>query len=98
VWRKVSELHEPSEGDDMWALSCRAFTRSGHRLKLATQDWAWLTVAERKKMQLVICVGVAPVRFYHGEPEEVPRRYSSAPDAEKVLRQGILDFGNGVQD
>lgn len=98
TWLRVSELHEPSEGDSMWSLSCRAFQRSVYRLEQAKQSWNWLSVHQVRPMQYVLAVGCIPVRFYHGESDEVPRRYSAAPDVEKNLRQVILDLDSRVQE
>lgn len=99
VWRRVSELHEPEEGDDMWSMSCRAFIRCTHQLKRRSQgEWHWLTVTEAKKMQLVLSIGVIPARFYHGDVlEDVPARYAQPSDTEKVARQGVLNFSDGIR-
>ncbi len=99
VWRRVSELHEPEAGDDMWSMSCRAFKRCAHQLKKRSQeDWHWLTVTEARSMQLVLSVGVIPARFYHGDVlEDVPLRYAQPPDAERALRQGLLNFHDGMR-
>ena len=93
VWLRVSELHEPETGDDMWVMSCRAFRRCGHRLLVAQQDWHWLSFTESRRMQYVINIGAIPARYYHGDStEDVPVRYAEPPDSEKVLRQGVLSF------
>jgi hypothetical protein len=96
VWRRVSELHEPSAGDNMWAMSCRAFARCAFQLN--QQVWPWLLVIEQRKMQLIVCIGSVPVRFYHGDSGEVPDRYSFAPKAEQSARQLLLNFDDRIQE
>ncbi len=96
VWRRVSELHEPDAGDTMWSLSCRAFVRSGREFSLAQQDWPWLSIVERRKMQWILSIGIIPVRFYHGTATEVPSRYSAAADLEAAI-QGVLNLDNRIK-
>ena len=31
VWKRISGLHEPDAGDDMWSMSCRAFKRCAYQ-------------------------------------------------------------------
>ena len=97
VWRRVSELHEVDAGDNMWSLSCRAFVRCGYAFSRARKDWPWLSIIERRKMQWILSIGVIPVRFYHGDPLDVPDRYSSAADIEHVLRQGVLNLDDRIK-
>jgi hypothetical protein len=98
IWRRVSELHEPEEGDGFWSLSCRAFQRSGFQLIRRQQDWPWLTVSQEQSMQWLICFGVMPVRFYHGDSQEVPTRYAEPLEIEKALRQAVLNLDDRIRD
>jgi hypothetical protein len=98
VWSRVSELHEPDEGDGVWSMSCRAFQRCGHKLTLAQQDWPWLSIAQEKAMRWTIGVGNMPVRFYHGDSQEVPHRYSEAADTEKIMRQALLNLDDRIRE
>ena len=96
VWLRVSELHEPSAGDDMWSMSCRAFKRCAFQLNQPT--WPWLHVIEQMKMQVVVCIGLIPVRFYHGSSEDVPTRYAYAPEAEVDARQLSIEFDEQIPE
>ena len=49
-------------------------------------------------MQWIICIGMIPVRFYHGDSLEMPERYSKAPGTERLLHQALLDLHPGVRD
>jgi hypothetical protein len=98
IWRRVSELHEPGEGDGFWSLSCRAFQRCGYQLTRRQEDWSWLSISQEKSMQWLLCFGVIPVRFYHGDSEEVPARYAEPLDTEKALRQAILNLDDRIKE
>ena len=49
-------------------------------------------------MQWILGVGIIPVRFFHGDAAEIPRRYAIASDAEKLIRQGVLDLDQRIRD
>ena len=97
VWQRVSELHEPGAGDNLWSLSCRAFSRSGYELSRARKDWSWLSIVEQRRMQWILALGVIPVRFYHGDSLDVPDRYSTPTEIEKVIQQGLLNLDERIQ-
>lgn len=77
---------KPSLGDNAWVLGCTAYGRSCHAILRATRDYPeWLSIVEGGKiddegreaewaLHFVFAIGGVPLRFYRGEPDDIPSR------------------------
>jgi hypothetical protein len=98
VWRRCSELHEPTAGDGSWCLSCRAFQRCVHELTQAQQDLSWLSLRQERALQYVIGIGLIPVRFYHGDADEMNTNYTVSTEIEKAMRRPLLRLHQNIRE
>lgn len=69
--------HEPRFGDDNWVLGCRCYRWSCHAIEMAVEtspDWLRIVEGGRGGLHFVFSVGTVPLRFYRGEPADVPAK------------------------
>jgi hypothetical protein len=93
VRRETSLLHDSENGDDSWSLGCRSYSRARHALSQASLRYDWLRILpESAALRFTFTVGSVPVRFYHGDPEDPPKRYISRTFAEFHQQSLALDF------
>src|SRR5438105_12461734 len=70
--------HHPEKFETNWSLGVRGFERTCGALAWESQNLPWLTIPSGSgggPVHFVMCIGGHPVRFYHGEPDDVPSRY-----------------------
>ena len=68
-------LHDASAGDTAWSLGCRVYSRTMFRIKRETLNLNWLRVLpESQSLKFTFTVGMLPIKFYKGEPEDIPSR------------------------
>lgn len=62
-------------GSNGWTVGCEAFQFGRHRITEAagSEGYSWLSVAD-PSMQFVFQIGVLPVRFYRGPPDDPSER------------------------
>jgi len=84
--------HKPSEGDNNWVLGCRCYAWACHGVRRATERYPeWLTIIE-DGLHFVFGIGGVPLRFYRGEPDDVPERTMSVNLPELRARQDAFSF------
>lgn len=68
-------LHDPEDGDNAWCLGCRVYARTMARIRTASMETDWLRVLpESQNLKFTFSIGLLPVKFYKGEPDEIPIR------------------------
>lgn len=67
--------HDPSIGDDTWVLGCRAFRACCYAIstRAASGEAGWLAVTDASR-HFMFRVGLIPLRFYRGDPEDPTHR------------------------
>jgi hypothetical protein len=77
---------EAENGDNGWAVGCRAYAWICHALTRATPDYPWLSIVEGgghieteagdhffwTTARFVFAIGGVPLRFYRGQADDVP--------------------------
>ena len=91
-------LHDPEGGDNEWSLGCRAYARICHAIREATNQYSWLRVVKEneKPLRFTFAVGNIPVKFYHGEANEVPDHYCTVTGTEAGQLQLALEI-DGIE-
>jgi hypothetical protein len=94
VRRETVLLHEPTNGDSEWSLGCRVYSRTCHVLRVAAQEYSWLTILEDEKpLRFGFAIGSIPFRFYRGEADDPPSHYLMTTYAELHQQQLALELG-----
>jgi hypothetical protein len=84
-------LHDESAGDSSWSLGCRIYSRTIANISREAASTPWLDVLpETHTLRFTFAIGSVPMKFYKGEPEDVPGRSQVRSYAE--LRQLSLAF------
>lgn len=66
-------LHEPLEGDTAWSLGCRVYSRTIAKIRSASLEMPWLRVLpESQNLKFTFSIGRLPIKFYKGDPEDIP--------------------------
>ena len=86
----AADDHHPETGEGPWSLGVRCYERTCNALSWATKTHGWLTIvtgSEGGPVHFVMAIGGHAVRFCHGTPEDIPRRYRerSFPEFEQQL-------------
>ncbi len=90
----TAALHDPAGGDTSWSLGCRVYSRTMFRIQGETANFEWLRVLpESQNLKFTFSIGSLPVKFYKGEPDDIPSRSLVRSFAE--LTQMRLAFPNG---
>jgi len=88
--------HLAHEGDDGWVLGSRCWQWIRARLiKLADGEYKdWLSIVENGKggSHFVFAIGGVPIRFYRGDPEDVPPKQIECNQAEDLAMQIAFSF------
>jgi hypothetical protein len=67
------EIHAPEDGDGDWSLGCRVYQRTFFAIKKLATTVDWLTInPELQALQFSFSVGVIPLRYYKGDPDDPP--------------------------
>ena len=90
----AADDHHPETGEGPWSLGVRCYERTCAALTWATETHEWLTIvtgSEGGPVHFVMAIGGHAVRFCHGTPEDIPRRYRerSFPELEQQLTLGL---------
>lgn len=75
---EAAEDHRPDKGETNWSLGVRCYERTCSALTQASGRFDWLSIksgAGGGPVTFVASIGGHAVRFYRGEPEDVPIRY-----------------------
>jgi hypothetical protein len=91
VRNSTVELHDPSEGDDLWGLGCRVYERSINMIARKAESAPWLKVIKNGLYFVMLIEGV-PVRFYKGETENPTPRSLQRLYPELEAQQYIFSF------
>lgn len=86
----AADDHHPETGEGPWSLGVRCYERTCAALSWNTETHEWLTIvtgSEGGPVHFVMSIGGHAVRFCHGTPEDIPRRYRerSFPEFEQQL-------------
>lgn len=83
--------HLPREGDDTWVLGCRCYQWIRDRIMVLAEGEhkEWLSVIENGKAgtHFVFRIGLVPIRFYRGDPEDVPAKLVECSPIEEAAMQ-----------
>jgi len=92
----AAELHNVAAGDSPWSLGCRIYSRTISRIARETLQWPWLRVLpESHALRFTFAIGAMPIKFYKGEPDDVPSRSLRQSFAElRQLRMAFLENRN----
>jgi hypothetical protein len=91
VRNRTVDLHEPSEGDDVWSLGCRVYERSINIITRKAEDTSWLKVI-KKGLYFVMLIEGVPIRFYRGDIENPTARSLQRLHPEIEAQQYIFPF------
>lgn len=82
-------LHDEAAGDTPWSLGCRVYSRTLAAIRAAASSTPWLHVLhETHPLRFTFSIGSLPIKFYKGDPEDVPGKAMVRSFAE--LRQMSL--------
>jgi hypothetical protein len=85
----AADDHHPLKGETNWTLGVSAYERTCFALFNASQELPWLTIevgGSGGPVQFVFAVDGHPIRFCHGEPDDIPSRYQQ-PILPELLTQ-----------
>jgi hypothetical protein len=86
----AADDHRPDKGETNWSLGVRAYERTCAALTVAAfTKYPWLFIvsgAGGGPVHFVMTIGGHPVRFYRGEPDDIPARYQQ-PSLIEMLEQ-----------
>lgn len=102
--------HEAKMGDNNWTTGSRAYEWSCYGVVRGSMKHPWLTIVEggnsietatgteafRTGLKFVFAVGGMPLRFYKGEPSDVPKRSLRVTYPELAARQVAMTFGEST--
>jgi hypothetical protein len=104
--RECMALRNAEKGDNGWASGCRAYAWICLALVRATVLYPWLTVIEGggrivtaggkevfwTALRFVLAIGGAPLRFYRGEPGQIPKNSLRVAFPELTAKQDAFRF------
>ncbi len=79
VCHDAAQDHQPSKGDNAWALGCVRYARLCFRLRAAAEEelQEWLGIGESHDLYLLLTIGGVPARIYRGDADDnAPARYA----------------------
>ena len=85
IWAARNEAaddYRPDKGETNWSLGVCAFERTCYAVSQASIASSWLTIKSGTgggPVVFVFSIGGHPVRFFRGEPEDIPERYRMLP-------------------
>lgn len=83
--------HLPDEGDNSWVLGCRRYQWICYRLMSDAEGEhkEWLTIIEDGSggSHFVFGIGGVPIRFYRGDPDDVPAKTVDCGPVEDAAMQ-----------
>ena len=83
--------HLPEEGDNAWVLGCRGYQWICDRIirDAEGEQKEWLSIIEdgRAGNHFVFGIGDVPIRFYRGDPDDVPAKAVVCSPIEDAARQ-----------
>ena len=86
-------LHQPELGDGDWSLGSRIYQRTYFAIFRLAEKYDWLTInQELKALQFSFSIGIVPLRFYKGDPDDPPSRYLAHTDGEARQIQTSFEF------
>ena len=91
----AADDHRPETGEGPWSLGVRCYERTCTALSWSTETQKWLTIvtgSEGGPVHFVMSIGGHAVRFCHGTPEDIPRRYREPSFPELVEQQLALQL------
>ena len=91
VRNRSVDLHDPSEGDDVWSLGCRVYERSINIIARKADSAPWLKVI-KKGLYFVMLIQGVPIRFYKGDIENPTARSLQRLHPELEAQQYIFSF------
>jgi hypothetical protein len=84
-------VHDVGAGDSTWSLGCRIYSRTMATINRESLSTSWLRVLpESQALRFTFTIGSLPVKFYKGEPADIPGRCLVQSFAE--LKQMKLAF------
>jgi len=81
IWvarNEAADDYRPDKGETNWTLGVSGFERSNFAVSSARAKLPWLSIiagAGGGPVMFVASIGGHPLRFYRGEPEDIPVRY-----------------------
>lgn len=104
--RECVALRNGARGDNGWATGCRAYAWICHALVRATAVYPWLTIVEGggrivteggkeffwTALRFVFAIGGVPLRFYRGEPGDIPQNSLRVAFPELTAKQDAFLF------
>jgi hypothetical protein len=91
--------HRPDRGESNWSLGVRGFERTCAALTWASAEHPWLTVASGVgggPVHFIFRIGILPIRFYRGSPDDAPEKYRQASFQEFREQQQALELDEGL--
>jgi len=93
---EAADDHRPDKYETNWSLGVRGYERTCGAISWSVQEHPWLSVvsgAGGGPVHFVMTIGGHPVRFYRGEPDEIPARYQqpSLPEVVELQRALAID-------
>ena len=95
----AADDHHPEKWETNWSLGVSGYERTCGALTWAAQEYPWLAVvsgAQGGPVHFVMAIGGHPIRFYRGEPDEIPARYQQASFPKLVELQRAFSLDNGL--
>jgi hypothetical protein len=94
------EDYKPGLGDDAWSLGCLAYRRTCHRIRELSTTESWLRILpENEALRFTFAIDQTPIRFYVGDPDDIPTRYKAPSPAEvRQLELALQIEGRTVRD
>jgi hypothetical protein len=74
----VASDHKPDTGESSWSAGVRSYERTEVALINAQPKYEWLRVvtgADAGPSMFVFKIGLHPIRFLHGTPDDIPAKY-----------------------
>ena len=96
---EAAEDHRPEKFETNWSLGVRGYERTCGALTWAQQEYPWLTVvsgAGGGPVHFVMTIGGHPIRFYRGDPDDVPERYRQTSFPELIEQQKALALDDAL--
>jgi hypothetical protein len=84
----------PEAGDDRWSLGCLAYRRTCHQILELSKTENWLRILpETEALRFTFAMDQTPIRFYVGDPDDIPTRYKGRSPAEARQMELSLQIG-----
>jgi hypothetical protein len=98
VREEAADDHHPEKFETNWTLGVSGYERTCGQLSWAQQSYPWLEVpcgAAGGPVHFVFKIGGHPMRFYRGDPGEIPTRYQqlSFPELVEIQKARAVDSG-----